>query len=1151
LAVARFASFQGIDFRNNHIENRNTAPGRYTLYADDASDFSALDYNNYFSLGGFVYLNSSNYANLPVLQAALSQYNQGSTSRDPLFNSTTDLHTSINLSGTYVGIDEDFDGDFRNTVAPVIGADEVNVPNNAGVAQILSPVPVFCAGTQDVRVRIGNYGVNRIDSVEIHWAIDGTNQGMLKVKTPIAIRGFKDTTIGTISFIAGDNKQIKIWTAAPNGVQDSLRNNDTLAKQVKTGLSGTYTIGANNADYSSFGEAIGDLSSLGVCSPVVFNVAAGTYNERLVVREVEGASAANTITFRGAGIGNTTLSYSGSNVQDWGTLNFEGGDHFVFKKMTVAAMGSNYGIGIILSAQSDSNTFQKMAVQTSPSSTSLNLVGIASLPSPTDLYSGNGPTGDGNHFDSMSVNGGYYGIYLMGTDKYVRISHSTFTDQYVSAVFTNGQEYIEIDHNVMSPLRNANFSYSLNLTMPNNFKVHGNTINAGGDYGVYMAFGNMFGADPNYNSSFYNNMVSNTSGYAFYADGAQEFSVFHNSFRSVGNSNSVDAAVDFNGCSMIEMQNNHIRNDNPNSYALLADGSTFDSLDYNNYYSFGDFVRIGGIFASLADLKNGLPQFNQNSFSQDPQFKGLTNLHTNAFIPGAYVGVNIDIDGEPRCPQTVSIGADDEDWGFAKPVITTNHMDFYTNYPVRFNQNIGTLPQMNFEWFIDGSYVTDSISFGTVFTGVGSYTVKLKANRCIHNDSAEFTINILSGNPVISILGNNPDSLRVFDSYVDLGATAVDVFGTSITTLNSGNTIDNTVLGSYYIWYTAEDAWGNKDSITRIVTVIDDVNPVLNLVGPDTLKIDVFAAINEPGANASDNYYSSVSIVIDSSQVNTSIVGLYPMTYTATDGSGNETSVVRLVKVSDNTLPTITLFGLDTVVVRVNYPYVEPGAKVADNYCKTGLSWEVDAYPNTSALGDYTLTYTASDCQNNDAIPVQRVVRVVDTESPIIYLNGLPVQKVQRWSNFNDPGVSMTDNYYSSSTLNDSLKIVSDVDMSWIGSYSVCYQVTDPSGNKSNQVCRVVEVVENTTSVQAGILEQVNVYPNPNKGIFQLDLGSNLGVDVRVELVDLAGKVIHQQLINDGVQHTELSIQNLASGTYVLRVYAKDAVASIKVTVQK
>ncbi len=1149
-SVVRYLSSQNMDLRNNHIQNFSTTPGRYVLFADNLSTFTDLDFNNYYTAGGFINLSNMNYANLPVLQAAITQFNQGSASRDPQFVSATDLHTSINVPGTYVGIDEDIDGDFRNTVAPVVGADEVNVPNNAGVTKMLSPTPVFCAGSQDVKVRIGNYGVNVIDSVRVNWSVDGTFQGTLYLGQSIGIRGFMDTTLGSVTFVAGDQKNIRVWTSFPNGVRDSLRNNDTLAVSIKTGLSGTYTIGGVNPDYPDFSEAIGDLGLLGICSPVVFEVRPGTYNERITLREVTGASAANTITFKGAGVSSTSVSYSGSNNSDWATIMIDGGDHYIFRDMTVASMGANYGVAILLTNQADSNRFINLKVQSSPTSTSLDLANIAVIATPNDLYGATGTPGSGNLFDSLEVTGGYYGMYFGGSGQYNSIRHSTFRDQYVGSIFANGEEYFTVAYNQMSPVRNTGFSYGIFLQMNSNVRIHNNTLNASGEYGMYLQMLNFLGADPAFPSMIYNNMVSNTSGYAFYAEASEGFSVYHNSFRSIGNSAVIEAAVSVTLSYGVDMRNNTIRNDNPNSLAMLADGGTFDSLDYNNYYSFGDFVRVGSLYNSLLDLKNGLPQFNQNSYSQDPQFLALTNLHTSVFLPGSYVGVNVDIDGESRCPQQVSIGADDENWGFAKPVINTTHTDFYSRYPIRFEQNIGTLPQMDLEWYVDGNYYTDSASFEYIFNTTGQHTVKLRATRCIHQDSVEFQVNILSGKPTITIIGNNPDSFRVFTSYVDSLASALDVFGTDITgSITSGSSINPNQLGTYYIWYKAEDAWGNTDSVVRRVSVIDDVVPQLTLNGNDTIHIDVFDFINDPGSAGTDNYYSSVTITIDSSQVLKNIVGIYTMTYTATDGSGNMTQEIRWVIVEDNELPVLDLVGQDTVIVRVHYPYVEPGAKVTDNYCPSPIAWSVDSYPNTSVLGDYLLTYSATDCQGNEALEITRLVRVVDNESPVIYLNGLPVVTLQRWTPFNDAGVSMSDNYYTESQLMDSLKIDSDVDPNWIGSYSVCYRVTDPSGNRSNQVCRVVNVVENTTSVKDGVLGNTRVYPNPTSGKVTIELGAQAPEEVQVTVFDANGKAVYRSRMAQGMQNHVIDLNDLSAGIYSVQLSTSSGVRNVKLQI--
>ncbi|HYG14705.1 MAG TPA: immunoglobulin-like domain-containing protein, partial [Bacteroidia bacterium] len=1123
----------------------------YALHADNANAFSAMDYNNYNSAGNFVNLGTTNCPNIPILQASFTTLNQNSVSRDPLFTSATDLHTSINISGTYVGIDEDIDGDFRNTVSPVMGADEVNVPDNAGVSKVLSPMPVFCAGNQDVKIQIGNYGTNVIDSVRINWEVNGVAQSTVYVNTPIAIRGFQDVTLGSISFFAGETKKIKIWTSMPNGITDALPNNDSLSVTVKTGLKGTYTIGGNSPDYPDFTSAVFDLNLLGVCGPVQFDIRSGTYTERVVLRPVIGASDVNTITFKGAGKLNTNLTFSGTNANDWATLMLNGADYFIFRDMTISSMGSSFGIGILLTNQADSNKFKNITLQASTTSTSSNIAVIAHMPNPTNLYATGGNPGNGNLFDSLEVSGGYFGIYLMGGGEGQVVRNCTLTDQYVSGIYCSDQSYLEVFHNKISPLRNTAFSYSLNLTNVTNFRVHANTINSAGDYGMYLQMVNSLGTDPNYSSKLYNNIVSNTAGYAFYCENSQEMSILHNSFRSVGTSNTFSAASYFASSIIIDFRNNHIRNDNPNSLALEADGSTFDSLDYNNYYSFGGFVRLGATYTNLAALKAGYTQFNQNSQSKDPQFVSINNLHTNSFLTGIYAGIDKDIDGESRCPSKVSIGADDENQGFAAPSILTSHTDFFTRYPLRFSNNISSLPSVSFKWYIDGVYETDSLSFGYKFHTEGPHTVKLQAQRCIHTDSTEFVIDVKSGTPITTIIGNVPDSVRVYTGYTDSGATSKDFFGTNIPVITSGNNIDTSVVGTYYIWYVIEDQWGNKDSVVRIVKVIDDVAPSLSLTGSDTITIEVFADINEPGSSATDNYYKGAFITVDSSMVDKNVVGIYPITYTAIDSSANISTLIRRVKVVDIQRPVITLIQADTIIIKVNYLYFEPGAKVKDNYCKTGLTWDVDTFPTTTVLGDYLLTYTAEDCQGNTALPVIRLIRVVDDEAPLLTLNGLPVVYVHRGATYTEEGVDIRDNYYDTALLRSALITTSDLDASQIGNYKVCYQVTDPSGNISNKICRNVIVLNNVGVTETAFGGSIKMYPNPAANICTIELAKTAVADVEITIVDIMGRMVHSSTLATGETKALLNLENLAAGVYNVNISQGTGSKVLKLTVVK
>ena len=385
--------------------------------------------------------------------------------------------------------------------------------------------------------------------------------------------------------------------------------------------------------------------------------------------------------------------------------------------------------------------------------------------------------------------------------------------------------------------------------------------------------------------------------------------------------------------------------------------------------------------------------------------------------------------------------------------------------------------------------------------------------------------------PVITLTGPASVAVTAMTNYTDSGATASDYYLKDLTPqLQFGDNVDLNNLGTYYYWYTVADAAGNKDSVAREVVVVDDVAPVLQLAGANPLVMEVHTAINEPGYTVGDNYYSTVLVEIDSSMVNKHIIGVYPMTYTVTDGSGNVTMVTRMVSVEDHTLPLLILTGADTVVVDVFNTYIEQGVQVTDNYC-SALTWSVNQKPNTSVLGEYTLVYTSVDCNGNAAVPVTRIVRVVDRQAPVLTLNGTAAVSMMRWESFTDPGVTIRDNYYDESTLQTVLQTSGNFDPNWVGYYSICYQVTDPSGNVSAQVCRTIEVLENTTGVQDVNGSAIVLYPNPAPGLVTVDFGSVLTESATVQVYDMTGKRVHSQQASSGSTFMKLNL-DLASGTY-------------------
>ena len=318
---------------------------------------------------------------------------------------------------------------------------------------------------------------------------------------------------------------------------------------------------------------------------------------------------------------------------------------------------------------------------------------------------------------------------------------------------------------------------------------------------------------------------------------------------------------------------------------------------------------------------------------------------------------------------------------------------------------VGDDPQeveVNTAYVESGASVSDNYDSGLVAdidasdvdtSVVGDYTVYYDVTDANGNDAVtvERTVSVVDTTaPVITLLGDDPQLVYVFQPYVESGASVSDNYDSGLVADIDDSEVDTDVVGDYTVYYDVADANGN-DAVTveRTVSVVDTTAPVITLFGDDPQLIEVNTLYVELGASVSDNYDSGLVVDIDSSDVDMSEVGEYFVYYDATDASGNDADqVMRTVQVVDTTAPVITLLGDDPQLVYVFLPYVESGASVSDNY-DLGLVADIDASDvDTDVVGEYTVYYDATDTNGNDAIQVTRTVEVIDVSVPFITLIG-------------------------------------------------------------------------------------------------------------------------------------------------------------------
>lgn len=107
-----------------------------------------------------------------------------------------------------------------------------------------------------------------------------------------------------------------------------------------------------------------------------------------------------------------------------------------------------------------------------------------------------------------------------------------------------------------------------------------------------------------------------------------------------------------------------------------------------------------------------------------------------------------------------------------------------------------------------------------------------------------------------------------------------------------------------------------------------------------------------------------------------------------------------------------------------------------------------------------------------------RTVNVVDTTPPVITLLGANPMTVQCHATFTDPGATATDT--CAGNLTSSIVTSGSVNTNVLGTYTLSYNVQDPSANPATTVSRTVNVVDTTAPVISSASASPNALAPPN-----------------------------------------------------------------------
>ena len=377
--------------------------------------------------------------------------------------------------------------------------------------------------------------------------------------------------------------------------------------------------------------------------------------------------------------------------------------------------------------------------------------------------------------------------------------------------------------------------------------------------------------------------------------------------------------------------------------------------------------------------------------------------------------------------------------------------------------------------------VTNSSTLST--TATGTFYISYDVDDTAGNSAFQVIRTIIIEDttpPVITLLGQNPHTVNIGQSYTDAGATAVDPpdnidLTASITT--NATSFNTNTIGIFRISYDVADSVGNPaDTVVRTINVIASERPIITLTGSQSITVERGTPYTEPGFTVSDDQDQNLEsqVVINPPTLSTTTAGTFTITYTVSDSDGSPApTVTRTVIVQDTTKPVINILGQSSLDVNQNSVYADAGATAMDPPDNIDLTSAITSNVtsfNTNTVGTFRISYDVADSVGNPADTVVRTINVLDTERPVITLDGLSSITVERGTPYIEPGFTVSDNV-DQDLVSQIMITPPGLSTATTGTFTITYTVSDSAGNQAIPVTRTV-IVQDTTPPVITLLGQ-------------------------------------------------------------------------------
>jgi parallel beta-helix repeat protein len=801
------------------------------------------------------------------------------------------------------------------------------------------------------------------------------------------------------------------------------------------------------------------------------------------------------------------------------------------------------------------------------SSTSSTCNAIISSASSTSIYSTT--IGEKNlAITNNDISGGYNAIRLYGssggTNDNVTITGNTISNAYYYGIYVYYGTNVEISENSLDDF-GASFSYGIYTYQIDGLKATMNHVKDV-NYGLWAYYPSTTSA-ASMSSEISNNMLqANNYGLSVYY--GDSVGVYHNTATGAY------GVRDYYNAENVDFRNNIFQG---STYAMYAYNSNAFG-DYNLYHSTGTYLGyhyVSSPYAltyidSIGELQSLDTTMHMNSVEGDPIFAGANDLHVYGPLANDAgdnsVGITVDIDGDSRPMSgstTVDIGADEYDVIGDDAALT---MLVSPNNGVCGSDSLMVSVEI-------GNFGTNTLTSLTVSADILGQTLSVTPTGLSIPFGGKDTVDL----GYVSNYVGGPMSIVAYTTLTNDGRPNNDTLSTSV------DIADAQQVSPVY-----PDFVCAGDDVDLSVT-IPTMGKVMWASGADTIAIvDADSTITIPGLMMDTTITVSAVNYTDSVGQKTpgngySYTGAYGLSFTSysamtldsvtlfPSGAGNSTIVI------EDASTGVQLYSITVATTATGYnpEQVFLGASLGTGSYKIWLNGTTTGglYDNLSATYPYYSTdsnvvitgdrnggsswyeyfydwkVTMGGCDREDSTftvgiqPDPVAMIAVDTSN-------VTITSTDWTAGWTTAGSMHADSVYvefsNGTTSSDTAGTVTFTannagESVTVIAYGPCSSDTLTFTFDVNQISVDEDFMNGTLSI----------YPNPTRGLFNVEFATEQAKDVEISIVNMVGQVISTDFVEvNGVYNNQFDLSNEAAGVYFITFTTDEGTLTERITVE-